>query len=420
MGVKDILEKINLLPDMGEFAGLKERTFDMEVTLKNEIRKQGISAEVFVGGSMKKGTIVRSNDYDIDIFVRFSKKYEDEKISGLLERVIKKIDKHEKIHGSRDYFRIKRGDATFEIIPVRKIGKPKEAKNVTDLSYFHVNYVKKKTKNEKILGEIVLAKQFCKAAKVYGAESYVSGFSGYALECLIIYYKTFEKMLKGLLKTKDKIVIDIEKKYKNKHDIFIEMNEAKRNSPIILVDPTFKERNILAALSNESFEKFRKRAREFLKKPSDEFFAVKKTDIGKMKNEAKKERAEFLHIKLKTDRQEGDIAGTKMRKFSKFLEKEISAYFDIARSEFEYPGKKEADFYIVARAKKEIIKKGPPAKMKENAAAFKKANKDMFEENGIFYARVKVNYSLRDFMNNFEKENLNKIKEMGIMGLEVI
>ena len=36
------------------------------------------------------------------------------------------------------------------------------------------------------------------------------------------------------------------------------LNASKLNSPIILIDPTYKQRNTLAALSNETFENFKK------------------------------------------------------------------------------------------------------------------------------------------------------------------
>ena len=136
-------------------------------------------------------------------------------------------------------------------------------------------------------------------------------------------------------------MIDAEKQYKNKKDVFFEINESKLNSPIILVDPTWKERNALAGLSSETFEKFRAAATAFLKKPSEEFFRKKEIDEKELKKEAKKLKAEFLHIKLETDRQEGDIAGTKLKKSADFLAEEMSKYFIILKKEFEYDDKQE-------------------------------------------------------------------------------
>jgi len=53
---------------------------------------------------------------------------------------------------------------------------------------------------KKILDEIRIAKAFCYANNCYGAESYISGFSGYALELLVYHYKSFLKFIKSMVK----------------------------------------------------------------------------------------------------------------------------------------------------------------------------------------------------------------------------
>jgi len=420
MNLKQLLKTLNFLPSDAEMERLRDETRKIVEAIKKNVIIQRINAEVFVGGSFKKGTIMRSDNYDIDIFVRFSKKYDENKISELLEKIISGIGEYQRIHGSRDYFRISNKEITFEIIPVMKISKPSEAKNVMDLSYFHVNYVKKKARNKEILNEIVLAKRFCKANRVYGAESYISGFSGYALECLIIYYKTFEKMLKELVKAKEKIVIDIEKKYKNKNEIMIEMNASKTKSPIVVVDPTWKDRNVLASLSNETFDRFRKAAKEFLKNPDKKFFEIAKLDEYGMREDAKKNNAEFVKIILETDRQEGDIAGTKMKKFANFLEREAGKYFDIKTKEFDYNGGKQGELYLIGKKKKEILKKGPPAKMRENAIAFRNSNKKVIVKKGVLYAKADINFLLSEFIEEFYKTYKSQIANMGVTGLRVV
>ena len=188
------------------FEKIKEISLEFCLGLEKKLKAKKIKAEVFIGGSLAKGTLIKKDKYDIDIFIRFDEKYRDKDISGLLESAIEK--KARKIHGSRDYYQIARGNTIIEIIPVIKIKKPEEAGNITDLSYFHVNYVKRNL-NEKMRKEVLLLKKFFKAAKVYGAESYINGFSGYGAECLIIVYKSFEKALKELLKVKENIGVEL-------------------------------------------------------------------------------------------------------------------------------------------------------------------------------------------------------------------
>jgi len=272
---------LKIKPAEKEQEELKNKTKDFIKKLEKSIKAKKIRADVFVGGSLAKGTIIKKEKYDIDIFVRFSKEYEDKEISGILDRVLGKAGlKAKKVHGSRDYFQVKRGKIIFEIIPTIKINKPEQARNVTDLSYFHVNYVKKNIKKRKKLAEdIMLAKSFTHSCGCYGAESYIQGFSGYALELLVIHYKGFLNFVKAVSKADKQIIIDPVRFYKNKQEILLEINESKLQSQIIFVDPTFKQRNALAALSAETFSKFQESCKKFLKNPSARFF--EKLEINK-------------------------------------------------------------------------------------------------------------------------------------------
>ena len=197
------------------------------------LNSRGLTAKI--GGSLAKGTMIKKDFQDIDLFI-ISKEDEIDKIYDKIKDL-----KVTRIHGSRDYFHIKRDNLTMELIPVLETLKPEDAKNVTDLSLMHVKYVKKKlNKNSKLINEIKLAKAFCYANECYGAESYIKGFSGYALELLIIHFKSFMNLIKKIDKER---IIDIEKLYRNKKEIMQELNESKLISPVVLIDPTNKKRN---------------------------------------------------------------------------------------------------------------------------------------------------------------------------------
>ena len=419
MNITKILKSIDLAPSKEKLKYLKANTKEIIRIINEKIRQNKIKADVFVGGSFAKNTLVNRENYDIDIFVRFDWKYKD--LSSLLERIVRKFPKEfkiERIHGSRDYFRFNKNNINFELIPVIKIKTPKEAKNVTDLSYFHVNYVKRKLKSD-LAKEVLIMKQFCEAQGVYGAESYIRGFSGYASECLIIYYKGFQKMANEIIKVKDRIIIDPEKKFKKKEDALIELNESKLNNPIILIDPTWKERNVLAALSREAFDKFQESLKNFIKRPSAEFFKIKEINGDEIKNISNKNRAEFLHLIIETDRQEGDIAGTKMKKFSSFLSNQIEKYFEIIGKEFSYKEGKKADFFLAVKSRKEIDKIGPPSDMKDHAEQFKKKNKGFFIKNGVFHVKIKINFTAKTFLKTWRNNYKSKMKDMGIINFEI-
>lgn len=222
-------------------------------------------------------------------------------------------------------------------------------------------------------------------------------------------------MIKELSKIKDgeRSVIDIEKHYK-KNEVFFEMNEAKLHSPIILVDPTNKERNALASLSKETFKKFQKSAKGFLKRPNRKFFIKEEIDKEKLEKEAKKKKAEFLHLVLETDKQAGDIAGTKLRKFSEFLIKEFDNYFTVLKDEFEYGGMNSADLYLILRSRKEIIRIGPPLHMKKYVNKFKKEHMNTYEKNNYIHAKIKIKFDAKSYLDVWKKSNKKVMLNMGI------
>jgi tRNA nucleotidyltransferase (CCA-adding enzyme) len=388
--------------------------------LQKSIKSLKIRADVFIGGSLAKNTLSLSENYDIDIFIRFDISYSEEQLSSLLEKIVKSLKlKYEKVHGSRDYFRISKENTTFEIIPVVKINHPKKARNTTDLSYFHVNYVKSKL-SPKLINDVILTKRFFKAAKVYGAESYVSGFSGYACECLIICYKSFDKMISSFLKAKEKIILD-PKNYYKKSNILLEMNESKTHSPIVLVDPTFKERNVLAALSQETFDRLKdyiKLYQKSKKSKPDSFFEINKIEEEDMIKEARKTKAEYLKITLSTNRQEGDIAGTKLKKFSSFIIAELSKSFDIVKSEFEYNLSSNADIHLIIKQKKNQVRVGPPLTMVKAVEGFRKANKNAFIKNKKICVKL-PSVSPKAFILAFKNKYRKQIADMDIINLTI-
>ncbi len=406
---KKILDKQikNISPAKEELKTIEEETQKFLLELKKKIRTY--NAEVFVGGSIAKQTLIKKDKYDVDIFVRFDKKYKDKEISEVLSRILQ----GKRVHGSRDYFQIQKGNLIFEVVPTIKINKPKEARNVTDLSYFHVKYVKNKIKQKKNLAqEIMLAKAFCYANNCYGAESYIKGFSGYALELLITYYGSFIKFLTAV-KDKEQVILDPEKHYKNKNEILLELNESKLQSPIIFVDPTYKQRNALAALSKETYKKFQQTTKNFLKNPNDSFFQKKD-----LQQELKNKYKNLTVVKTKTDRQKGDIGGSKLKKFHNYLIHKLKEDFEIQKTEFEYNEKENtAKNYFVLKQKKEKTTNGPPTQDKTNAKLFKQKHKKTYIHHGRIYSKEKTK-NFQEFFN--ELKNDKTLKEMDITEVKLI
>ena len=46
--------------------------------LKKRLKKLKIDAEIFVGGSFAKNTVIKKDHYDVDIFIRYSNKHSED------------------------------------------------------------------------------------------------------------------------------------------------------------------------------------------------------------------------------------------------------------------------------------------------------------------------------------------------------
>ncbi|MEA3378294.1 MAG: CCA tRNA nucleotidyltransferase [Nanoarchaeota archaeon] len=389
-----------------------------------DIAKQAMSkikiryAKTELGGSVAKGTWLKKN-HDIDIYVKFSaSKYNNKNISGILYKHLKKkFPKVDRIHGSRDYYQIELDNYTIEIIPILNIRKVKSAKNITDISPFHVQWVKK---NKRYCNEIRLAKSFCKANKIYGAESYIKGFSGYAIEILAVYYSGFYNLIKKAGKWKEKEVIDISHYYKNRKEILENLNISKTKSPLILIDPVQKERNATAGLSKEKFNNFIRLANKFLEHPSESFFIKKDITIKELKQIAEGKRLILLEaVPLEGKK---DVVGAKLLKCFQQISKQFKLNdFEIIESGWEWSS--NAIFYFIfSKEKLPASKKhyGPPKNSKASLKKFRdkwKSEKIRYEKNNS-YIILKRDYRepkvfLKDLLRN---ENIKKrVKKISLI-----
>jgi tRNA nucleotidyltransferase (CCA-adding enzyme) len=417
--LKRVLDKIK--PSKEEIKEIELKTKEFLKKIEKRIKTEKIDAEAFIGGSFAKKTVIKKGKYDVDIFVRYGKKHSYDDLSILTSRILKDFKEILRIHGSRDYFSIEQTPSfCIEIIPVKKIKKVEEAENITDLSYSHVKYINKKIKTEKILDEIRIAKGFCYATNCYGAESYIKGFSGYGLELLIYYYKSFFNFTKAMAKSGEKTIIDIEKEYKDKKQILLDLNSSKLSSPIILIDPTFKQRNVLAALSQETFERFKKECKKFIAHPNIELFEQKKQHIKEIEKKAQKNKENFVCLEIITSKQAGDIAGSKLLKFFNHLKKEVKENFDIKKEEFFYEGEKKSNVFLSVKPKKKTILEGPLIEDKKNIDAFKKRHKKTFVKGKKLYAEEEPKKNLKKFIEQWTQKNKCKIQDMAIEEINFI
>ncbi len=371
----------------------KERR-DISIKVNNFLKKLNsrlVSCKAVVGGSFAKGTWLKGQ-HDIDIFVLFRNKID---ISIKLEKAIKKsFKKYERIHGSRDYFIVDFEKLSFEIIPVLNITKSEEAKNITDISPLHVDWVNKNL-TEKMKEDVMVAKQFCRANNLYGAETYIKGLHGYALEILIYIYGSFENMIKNVAKWKNNLVINSSK------NEFV----SKQEFPLTLIDPVNPKRNATASLSREKLEHFISICREFSKSKSLRLFEVKEVN--------KKQ----FNIILEATPIKGfsDISGTKVLKVFEFITRKLHEEgFIVEKKYWEFGNK----CYLYFRIENKTIQKykkhlGPPIKLISDLEKFRKKYGGCKIEKGRAYVMIKRrHYRIKDFVSHVIKESevKNKIR----------
>ncbi len=385
-GTKQILKEV-----LGEITpGKEERSSTLKTVntflkkLNASLKKNRFAAKAVLGGSYAKDTWLKG-DYDVDIFVRFALKYKGKDLSEMLEKALKPW-KPERVHGSRDYFWVHEKQFRFEIIPVLTIKKASDAENVTDFSPLHVNWVRKKGK--KYVGDIRLFKKFCKAQGVYGAESYIRGFSGHVVDILVIYYKGFMPLLKAAAQWKPKTIIDYYHHY-DKKALFM-LNKSKIQGPLIIIDPVQPERNAAAALCKEKYDGLIKAARKFLQKPSKDMFIETEVNLAELGK-----KGHLLQICAKVPKGKEDIIGTRLLQVFEYFKRYLDD-FGIIISGWRWNKGPEAEFWYVLKEKElpaTRIQPGPPLEMKESVEKFRKAHRKIFLSNHRLMAEVKRQYT---------------------------
>lgn len=350
------------------------------------LKKSKVNARPVLGGSAAKGTFLKG-DFDVDLFVKFNYKYKEENLSDILEKVLKKF-KPNRVQGSRDYFQFTHKKINYEVVPVLSVNSYKKAINVTDASPLHVDWVKKRVKNSKLRDEIILTKVFLKANKLYGAESYIKGFSGHVVDILTIHHGGFLKLLRATQRWKHGEVIDPEK-----HKTFRDLNRSKMGA-LVIIDPVQPDRNASAALSAVNFNRLKAVAKEFLQEPSSAFFEREEITIAKLKKKAGENKLIVLKVNALKGKQ--DVVGAKLLKAYTHILRGLKKHdFIIIEKDWEWDKPHKAMFWFIVDS--EIMPKfkehpGPPLTSKEHVKIFEKTYKDTYVKNKRIFAKVQRKY----------------------------
>ena len=213
----------------------------------------------------------------------------------------------------------------MDIVPCYKVESAEKIKSAVDRTPFHNQYLSKHLHPHQS-ADVRLMKMFCKVNGLYGSDLRTQGFSGYLCELLIIKYDSFKNLVSQSSNWHPgQVFIDLEGKYKGDKKEFW-------NQPLIVIDPVDPKRNVAAALSPAVFVKFVKLSKQFLDKPSENFFFKKigpfrkRSEIPKLAKKMKSRETLFLGIKFKRPNEVDDIIYPQLRKTAKRLADILKEY----------------------------------------------------------------------------------------------
>jgi len=372
-------------------------------------------------GSISKGTWL-SGDHDIDLFIVFRTKIERNKLEELGLKIGVEICK--KLGGTYNiryaehpYVRCVADGFNIDIVPCYKIKKGEKIISAVDRSPLHKKFIEENLKDFQ-KDEVRLLKYFCKQIGVYGADAKNNGFSGYLCELLIINYGTFRNTLKELSKVNFGEVIDF---------FGIDKKEARKKfrSPLIVIDPVDKNRNVASPLSAQNFLRFKLESEKYLK--TNQFPKQKKIVKFNLIEKLKKERGtNFIGVRFKPPDIIPENLYPQLRKFERRLANFLEDNDFIVVRHFSWTDEKTKAFLIfeientlLPKYKK---KQGPIIFSREVDNFLKKYLNKKFKpyiEDNKFYVCYErkirdVKTAIKNFLTNRKEEIPEKISKRRI------
>jgi tRNA nucleotidyltransferase (CCA-adding enzyme) len=276
--------------EQNEINEMSDRLVDF---LKSTCLSEGIDAKITVVGSVAKRTALKGKS-DIDIFMAFPLTVSEDylKETGLyLAHKCNDAFKGDAAHHFASHPYVTSDIEGFEVdfVPCYSIEDGSQLKSAVDRTILHTRYVKSNLSNP---DEVLLLKRFMDMTGTYGSEFKVGGFAGYLCELLIIEYRSFEETLKQATQWKFGHSIDLENYG----------TASQFSDPLVVIDPTDKNRNVAAALTLTRFCEFIQSARNYLasERKRDYFYPLNRSiDRNELLREFEKRGSDFITIKFK-------------------------------------------------------------------------------------------------------------------------
>jgi len=246
---------------------LVEKKF-VDSILKKIEKIRGNHLLAIIAGSFGKGTNLKDSK-DFDIFVLYPPHFpKEEFVNEGLETAQKVFKGHfwEKAYSQHPYIRGVIDGYKVEVVPAYKIEPGDEIISAVDRTALHLLFVDKNiTTYQK--DEVRLLKYFLKQINCYGADSSISGFSGYLCELLILYYGDFINLLSHVSSWTSPVKFTL---LKEQH-----VNLSRFNDSLVVIDPVDNNRNVASVVSDRQLSIFIAASRVFLENPNTDLFFKK-------------------------------------------------------------------------------------------------------------------------------------------------
>jgi len=283
--------------------------------VNKESEKQKAVVSVHFGGSYAKETWTPEK-IDIDIFVKFKKTTSEKNFEIIGKKIgfnsLKKFKPYVR-YSEHPFVEADIDGVGVNVVPCYDIKKG-EWKSAADRSTFHTEFMGANLTGS-MKDDIRVLKCFLKLNGMYGAEIAKQGFSGYVCESLVYYLGSFENVLKKMAKLENNEMIG--------------KSPRKFESPIVIIDPIDRNRNLGAAISIGNVTNFVLIARNFLKKNSTSYFKEKTT--MKIPKELAKNT---LVINFKYKKRSDDIIYGQIKRASSSIESQLNKEgFNVLRND---------------------------------------------------------------------------------------
>ncbi len=391
--VETILNEVteHIRPGADERVAVKTLTELIIKKVNSKAASMGINARAISVGSTARDTWV-SGEADIDIFIMFPADISEHELKekGLLlaksvsDRYEERYASHPYIHA---YFRHGGREYGVDLVPCFAVKDATSLKSAVDRTPFHNEYVIQKLSG--LEDEVRLLKQFLRCLGIYGSEQRRKGFSGYLCELLILKYRSFLTLLKHAANWRYGERIDIEGH-----------GQYRGKDPLIVIDPVDPRRNVAAAVSSYSFCRLIDAAREFLAKPSREFFfpkEVKPLSESEFRSILKDRGTYFVILRFKAPDVVEDILFPQLRKAESSIRRLIERNeFVVYRSDVTVDEGYALLVFELLVWQLPGIKKhiGPPVTLRKHAEKFKKRHSPPFLiENCRYVVELKREYT---------------------------